>query len=108
MEVSGLHPAIWLVLILYFAAMLAMGWVARKRIHDQNSYLLGDRAFGVWYMIMHAFGAGTNPGDVTGPASRRVGRGAIHTHTTLLPLQLPKTPAVLFWDEDCDPHDRER
>lgn len=76
MEILGLHPAIWIVLTVYFAAMLLMGWVARKRIHDQNSYLLGNRAFGVWYMIMHAFGAGTNPGDVAGTVSRSVGRGA--------------------------------
>ncbi len=76
MEILGLHPAIWIVLTVYFAAMILMGWVARKRIHDQNSYLLGDRAFGVWYMIMHAFGAGTNPGDVAGTVSRSVERGA--------------------------------
>lgn len=76
MEILGLHPAIWIVLTVYFAAMILMGWVARKRIHDQNSYLLGERAFGVWYMIMHAFGAGTNPGDVAGTVSRSVGRGA--------------------------------
>ena len=76
MEILGLHPAVWFVLVVYFAAMILMGWVARKRIHDQNSYLLGERAFGVWYMIMHAFGAGTNPGDVAGTVSRSVGRGA--------------------------------
>lgn len=76
MEILGLHPAIWITLVGYFAVMLLMGWVARKRIHDQESYLLGNRAFNVWYMIMHAFGAGTNPGDVAGTVSRTTSRGA--------------------------------
>ena len=76
MEILGLNPAIWLILLVYFAAMILMGWVARKRIHDQNSYLLGDRAFNIWYMVMHSFGAGTNPGDVAGVVSKTVGRGA--------------------------------
>ncbi len=76
MEIFGLHPAIWITLIVYFCGMITMGWVARKQIHDQNSYLLGGRVFGVWYMVMHAFGAGTNPGDVAGTVSRTTGRGA--------------------------------
>jgi len=76
MEILGLNPAIWLVLAVYFSAMILMGWFARKRIHDQNSYLLGDRAFNIWYMVMHSFGAGTNPGDVAGVVSKTVGRGA--------------------------------
>ena len=76
MEILGLNPAIWLVLAVYFAAMILMGWLARRRIHDQNSYLLGDRVFNIWYMVMHAFGAGTNPGDVAGVVSKSVDRGA--------------------------------
>ena len=76
MEILGLNPAIWLILAVYFAAMILMGWLARRRIHDQNSYLLGDRAFNLWYMVMHSFGAGTNPGDVAGVVSKSVGRGA--------------------------------
>ncbi len=76
MEILGLNPAIWLVLIVYIVAMILMGWFARRRIHDQNSYLLGNRAFNVWYMVMHAFGAGTNPGDVAGVVSKTTGQGA--------------------------------
>lgn len=76
MEILGLHIAIWVVLIVYFAAMIIMGFVARKRIHDQDSYLLGGRVFNTWYMVMHAFGAGTNPGDVAGVVSKTAERGA--------------------------------
>ena len=76
MEILGLHPAIWVTLAAYFAAMILMGWVARKKVHDQDSYLLGGRVFGVWYMVMHAFGAGTNPGDVAGVVSKTAEQGA--------------------------------
>ena len=72
----GLHIAIWVVLVLYFAGMLALGWVSKRGIRDREGFLLGNRRFGVWYMIMHAFGAGTHPGDVAGVTSKTVERGA--------------------------------
>ncbi len=76
MEFLGLNWSIWFVLVVYFAAMIMMGWFARRRIHDQDSYLLGNREFNIWFMVMHSFGAGTNPGDVAGVVSKTVGRGA--------------------------------
>ncbi len=72
----GLHVAVWIVLVLYFAGMLLMGWWSKRGIHDQEGYLLGNRRFGVWMMVMHAFGAGTNPGDVAGVVSKTVSGGA--------------------------------
>ena len=72
----GLHVAIWVVLVLYFAGMLLMGWWSKRGIHNQEGYLLGNRKFGVTMMVMHAFGAGTNPGDVAGVVSRTVSGGA--------------------------------
>ncbi|MCP4641094.1 MAG: hypothetical protein GY851_11700 [bacterium] len=70
MEFLGLHPAIWFILAIYFLAMLLMGWFARRHIHDQNSYLLGGRIFNIRHMVMHSFGAGTNPGEVAGVVSK--------------------------------------
>lgn len=72
----GLHVAVWIVLVVYFAGMLLMGWWSKRGIHDQEGYLLGNRRFGVWMMVMHAFGAGTNPGDVAGVVSKTVSGGA--------------------------------
>ena len=76
MEFLGLHYAIWIVLALYFAGMLLMGWWSKRGIHNQEGYLLGNRQFGVTMMIMHAFGAGTHPGNVAGVMSQAVVSGA--------------------------------
>lgn len=76
MAFLGLHVAVWMVLVVYFAGMLLMGWWSRRDVRDQEGYLLGHRRFGVWMMVMHAFGAGTNPGDVAGVVSKTVSGGA--------------------------------
>ena len=76
MEFLGLHYAIWIILALYFAGMLLMGWWCKRGIHNQEGYLLGNRQFGVTMMIMHAFGAGTHPGNVAGVMSQAVVSGA--------------------------------
>jgi len=76
MEILGLHYAIWLVLAAYFAGMLFMGWWSKRGIHNQEGYLLGNRQFGWPMMVMHAFGAGTHPGNVAGVMSAAVVSGA--------------------------------
>ncbi|MBN2316133.1 MAG: sodium:solute symporter family protein [Sedimentisphaerales bacterium] len=76
MTFLGLHYAIWIVLILYFAGMLLMGWWSKRGTHSQEGYLLGNRQFGSLMMIMHAFGAGTHPGNVAGVMSAAIVSGA--------------------------------
>jgi len=72
----GLDITIWIVLILYFAGVLLLGWWSKREVHSQEGYLVGNRRFGTAMMVMHAFGAGTNPGDVAGVVSRTVSAGA--------------------------------
>ncbi len=74
--ILGLHWQIWVVLALYFAFMLYLGWRSKKGIHNQEGFLLGNRQFGVSMMVMHAFGAGTHPGDVAGVMGKTVTSGA--------------------------------
>jgi len=74
--ILGLHYAIWVVLAAYLAAMLLLGWWSKRRVGDSEGYLLGNRRFGTAMMAMHAFGAGTNPGDAAGTLSRTVAGGA--------------------------------
>jgi len=76
MEFLGLHYAIWIILTLYFAGMLLLGWWSKRGISNQEGYLLGNRQFGVTMMIMHSFGAGTHPGNVVGVMSQAVVSGA--------------------------------
>jgi Na+/proline symporter len=53
-----------------------MGWWSKRGIHNQEGYLLGNRQFGWPMMVMHAFGAGTHPGNVAGVMSQGVVSGA--------------------------------
>jgi Na+/proline symporter len=75
MEFLGLHYAIWIVLVLYFVAMLLMGWWSKRGIASQEGYLLGNRRFGWPMMVMHSFGVGTHPGNVAGVMSQGVVSG---------------------------------
>src|SRR4030042_423711 len=56
--------------------MLLMGWWSKQGIASQEGYLLGNRQFGWPMMVMHAFGAGTQPGDAVGVMSESVISGA--------------------------------
>ncbi len=76
MELLGLRLEIWMVLVLYFLGMLALGWWSRRGIDSQEGYLLGNRRFGSFMMIMHSFGAGTHPGAPAGVISKTVSSGA--------------------------------
>ena len=76
MEFLGLHYSIWIVLVLYLVAMLALGWWSKHEAKGREGFLLGRRQFGIPMMVMHAFGAGTHPGDVAGVMSKTVSNGA--------------------------------
>lgn len=72
MMILGVQVHIWLVMTLYFVTILPIGWWSRRRARNSEGYLVGNRRFGVFMMILHAFGAGTNPGDAAGVISRTV------------------------------------
>ncbi len=76
MDLLGLHYAIWIVVILYFVGMLLLGWWSKREAKGSEGFLLGKRQFGVPMMVMHAFGAGTHPGDVAGVTAKTVSSGA--------------------------------
>jgi len=76
MELLGLHYAIWIIVFVYFAGMLLLGWWSKREAKGSEGFLLGRRQFGVPMMIMHAFGAGTHPGDVAGVTAETVRSGA--------------------------------
>jgi len=76
MEILGLHCTIWIVLTTYLLGVLALGWWSRQGVQSQEGYLLGNRRFGSFLMVMHSFGAGTHPGTPAGVISKTVSAGA--------------------------------
>jgi Na+/proline symporter len=76
MEILGLDWIIWAILCVYFAGMLWVGWRSKRSAGSQEGYLLGGRRFGTSMMVMHAFGAGTNPTDTSGCISKSMSAGA--------------------------------
>ncbi|MGH9401740.1 MAG: sodium:solute symporter family protein, partial [Terriglobia bacterium] len=57
MRISGLD---WLIIIVYFVALAAIGVAASLRAKDTQSYFLGKRRFGKLLMIAQSFGVGTH------------------------------------------------
>ena len=49
----------YIVLILYFVGMIAVGLWAMKRVKNQEDYFMGGRGFGKLLQTFAAFGAGT-------------------------------------------------
>lgn len=55
-----LAPIDWLVVLIYFASVVAIGIIAGRRVKDTEQYFLGNRSFGKWLMIGQSFGTGTH------------------------------------------------
>jgi Na+/proline symporter len=55
-----LAAADWLVLLVYFAGVVAIGILAGRSVKDTDTYFLGNRRFGKWLMIGQSFGTGTH------------------------------------------------
>ena len=58
--VPGLHIADWVVLAVYFAAVLVIGIWTSRRIRDAADFFTGGRHFGGALMTFFAFGSGTS------------------------------------------------
>ena len=73
----GIEPADCFTLSLYFVAIIIIGVWSASRIKDTADFFIGGRRFGKTFMVLFAFGAGTN-----GNQAVAVARG---THVTRLP-----------------------
>ncbi len=65
----GLHPVDWLVILLYFLAMIAIGLWARRRVRDTRDFYQGGRSFGRILMAFLNFGNMTDAGQVASVTS---------------------------------------
>ncbi len=56
----GLHILDISALLVYFLVVVAIGWLAKRRIANEEDYFLGGRKFGKTVSIFLAFGTGTS------------------------------------------------
>ncbi len=66
MNFLGLHLIDWLVLLLFFALMLAIGLRARRRVKTTGDFYQGGRSFGKWLTAFLNFGNMTDAGQAAG------------------------------------------
>ncbi len=58
-----MHPLDYIVLIVYFLGMAAIGFWSMRRVKVQEDYFMGGRSFGKLLQTFAAFGAGTGSSD---------------------------------------------
>jgi len=56
------------VVVVYLAAMAALGIAQTVKVKTSGDYFAGGRKFGKWLMVMHALGTGTHADDPVGVA----------------------------------------
>jgi len=56
----GLHILDYIAILIYFLAVVLIGYIANKRIRDEEDFFLGGRKFGKLVSVFLAFGAGTS------------------------------------------------
>ncbi|HYF37423.1 MAG TPA: hypothetical protein VD994_19130, partial [Prosthecobacter sp.] len=56
----NITTADWIVLVIYFIFIGAVGIVVGRRVKDTSHYFLGKRGFGKWLMMGQSFGVGTH------------------------------------------------
>ncbi len=67
----GLNILDYLIILVYFGGILAIGLWTRKMVRNSDDYFMGNRRFGKFLMIMQGFGVGTHtdqPVSVSGAA----------------------------------------
>lgn len=70
----GFHVADFIVLILYFIGITAIGIWSAKKVKNMGDYFM-PRSFGKGALIMHAFGTGTHTDQAVGVASKTYSSG---------------------------------
>lgn len=75
----GLKPVDLAMIAAYFAAVMAIGFWAARRVKSEADFFLGGRSFGKALLVMHWLATGTHSEQavqVTG-ATARIGLGGI-------------------------------
>ena len=89
----GLAPADLIVIALYFAVMIGIGFWSSRRIKNQEDYFLAGRRFGKLVQTFAAFGQATSADNAVGVTTTTFNNGIAGIWSSL--LYLFATPALL-------------
>jgi len=89
----GLKIVDLVVIILYFAVLIAIGFRAMKRIRNQEDYFLGGRRFGKLVQIFASFGMATSSETAVGTTTTTYVNGVSGVWSNLLILWA----APIYW-----------
>lgn len=92
----GMSPADIVVIVLYFASILAIGWWSMRRIRSQEDYFLGGRRFGKTIQVFASFGQATSSENVVGTTTVVSKNGAAGVWA-MLAGGLFALPTMWFW-----------
>lgn len=94
MHFFGLHWIDGLIVLLYMAAVLAIGQRFAHGVKNEKDFFLGGRSLGRWFQFFLSFGNMTDPGQATTTASSVYRQGAGGAWLALITLFL--TPYYWF------------
>src|SRR3954470_17397351 len=96
MASGGLHlrlaPVDYVILALYFACVLGIGWRLRKRVQSSGDFLLSGRAVPVWITSLAFLAANLGAQEVIGMGASGAKYGIMTAHF----YWLGAVPAMLF------------
>jgi SSS family solute:Na+ symporter len=87
-----LHPVDYLILILYFAFVLAIGWIAKRRISTSEDFLTSGHSVPVWITSLAFIAANLGAQEVIGMCASGAKYGVMTAHF----YWLGAVPAMVF------------
>ena len=82
--VFGLHIVDLIVIVVYFAVVLYIGYRAMKKVKNSEDYFLGGRQFGKFFQTFSQFGQATSTESAVQSVSMVGSNGLIAAFSTML------------------------
>jgi SSS family solute:Na+ symporter len=87
-----LHPVDYLILVLYFVFVLAIGWIAKRKISTSEDFLTSHRSVPVWITSLAFIAANLGAQEVIGMCASGAKYGIMTAHF----YWLGAVPAMVF------------
>src|SRR2546425_7649175 len=82
----------YVILVLYFACVLGIGWLLRKKVHSSGDFLLSGRAVPVWITSLAFLAANLGAQELIGMSASGAKYGIMTAHF----YWIGAVPAMLF------------